>query len=46
MADHPNIGQDLFGFARAIVLHLVKDRRLVWDDHHIEDASQDLFLAG
>jgi len=41
--DSPN---DLYPFAQALVRKLLKKKGLNWDRHRVEDAEQDLFLAG
>ena len=46
MADEPNVGEDLFSFAQVLVRELLKKHTLRWDSHRIEDAEQELFLAG
>lgn len=46
MADEPNVGEDLFSFAQVLVRELLKKYGLRWDSHRIEDAEQELFLAG
>lgn len=37
---------DLYPFARATVLQLMRQKELRWNSHKVEDAIQDLFLAG
>lgn len=37
---------DLYEFAQALVKDLLKSRGLKWSRHRLEDAQQDLFLAG
>lgn len=46
MADQPDIAEDLFSFAQALLRQLVKRHQLAWGEHRIEDAAQDLFLTG
>jgi hypothetical protein len=37
---------DLYPFAQALVRKLLKKNGLKWDCHRVEDAEQELFLAG
>ncbi|MCA9208135.1 MAG: helix-turn-helix domain-containing protein [Planctomycetales bacterium] len=37
---------DLYPFAKALVRKLLKRKGLQWDRHRVEDAEQELFLAG
>lgn len=37
---------DLFPFAQALVRTLLKENGLRWSSHRVDDAEQDLFLAG
>jgi len=37
---------DLYPFAQALVRKLLKTKGLNWDRHRVEDAEQDLYLAG
>lgn len=46
MAHERDSPDDLYPFARALVRKLVKRHGLEWSSHRIEDAEQDLFLAG
>ncbi len=46
MVEHPDTPEDLYPFAQALVISLVKKKQLRWDEHRVEDAIQDLFLAG
>ena len=47
MTECPDTPDDLYPFARALVLKVIKDRKPPgWDDNRIEDAIQELFLAG
>ena len=38
--------EDFHDFAKALVKKLIWRHRLRWDEHRIEDAVQELFLAG
>ncbi|MGE0759359.1 MAG: hypothetical protein AB7F89_19770 [Pirellulaceae bacterium] len=38
--------EDLYPFAQALVRTLLKEKGLRWSSHRVEDAEQDLFLAG
>lgn len=46
MAEERDSPEDLFNFAQALVRKLKMRRQLNWDEHRMEDAAQDLFLAG
>jgi RNA polymerase sigma factor (sigma-70 family) len=38
--------EDLHDFANALVKKMIRSKGLDWDEHRIEDAVQELFLAG
>jgi len=46
MAEHTQSPDDLYLFAEALVLQIVKRYHLRWDNRRKQDAAQDLFLAG
>ncbi len=46
MAHERDSPEDLFSFAQALVRTLLKEKGLRWSSHRVEDAEQDLFLAG
>jgi RNA polymerase sigma factor (sigma-70 family) len=46
MAHERDSPEDLFPFAQALVRTLLKEKGLRWSSHRVEDAEQDLFLAG
>lgn len=46
MVEERDSPEDLFKFAQALVRKLKRRRQLNWDEHRMEDAAQDLFLAG
>lgn len=39
MADEPNVGEDLFGFAQVLVRQLLKKHRLRSSSHRVEDGT-------
>ena len=46
MSDERDSPDDLYPFAQMLVKQLLKQYRLRWNEHKLEDAVQDLFLAG
>ncbi len=46
MAENRDSPEDLYDFAQALVRKLKWRHHLKWDEHRLEDAAQDLFLAG
>lgn len=46
MANERDSPEDLFPFAQALVRTLLKEKGLRWSSHRVDDAEQELFLAG
>jgi len=46
MAEQRDSPDDLYPFAQMLVRRLIKKHQLRWGEHRIEDAEQELFLAG
>ena len=46
MADESSVGADLVSFAQVLVRQLIKKHRLRWGSNRIEDAEQELVIAG
>lgn len=46
MAKERDSPEDLFNFAQALVWTLKRRHQRNWNEHRMEDAAQDLFLAG
>jgi len=46
MTEERDTPDDLYPFAEMLVKQLKKQHQLRWNKHRMEDATQDLFLAG